>query len=124
MSVINSDSDDYEEYLMATDFMMEQINQQMGAIDDTLLNTDSIINDLAVSTSISLAKADDILSIYEKYGIDGLFMTEEQRKALPKTAEGTTPASDLRTESDRDLEFAARRCDEILGENASKKRYV
>ena len=124
MSVINSDTDDYDEYLMATDFMMEQINQQMGAIDDTLLNTDSIINDLAVSNSINLSKADDILSIYEKYGIDGLFMSEEQRRALPDSASGTTPASNLMTDSERDLELAAKRCDEILGDKASKKRYV
>ena len=124
MSVINSDTDDYDEYLMATDFMMEQINQQMGAIDDTLLNTDSIINDLAVSNSINLSKADDILNIYEKYGIDGLFMTEEQRKGLPQSASGTTPVGDLMTDSDRDLEYAAKRCEDILGDKASKKRYV
>jgi hypothetical protein len=28
------------------------------------------------------------------------------------------------TDSDRDLEYAAKRCEEILGEGASKKRYV
>ena len=51
-------------------------------------------------------------------------MSEEQRKQLPSSASGTIPASNLMTDSERDLEMAAKRCDEILGDKASKKRYV
>ena len=124
MSVMNGQTDDYDEYMMCVDYMTEQINAQMGAIDDTLLNTDSIINDLAVSNSINLSKADSILNIYEQYGIDGRFMSEDQRKALPSSASGTVPVSNLMTDSDRDLEYASQKRSDILGENTSKKRYV
>lgn len=125
MSVINSDTDDVEQYMMASDYMMSQINQQMGAIDDALLNTDSIINDIAVNNSVSISKASGLLDVYEKYGIEGLFMTEDQRKALSDSASGTTPVSQIGiTDSDRDLEYAAQKRANIMGENTSARKYV
>ena len=125
MSVINSDTSDIEEYMMASDYMMTQINQQMGAIDDALLNTDSIINDIAVNNSVNISKASGLLDIYEQYGIDGLFMTDEQRKALPSSASGTTPVSEIGiTETDRELEYANQKRVNILGENANTRKYV
>ena len=125
MSVVNSETSDIEEYMMASDYMMSQINQQMGAIDDALLNTDSIINDIAVNNSVNISKAGGLLDIYEKFGIDGLFMTEEQRKALPSSATGTVSVSQLGiTETDRELQYAAQKRADILGESNSGRKYV
>ena len=119
MSVINSDTSDIEEYMMASDYMMTQINQQMGAIDDALLNTDSIINDITINNSVNISKASGLLDVYEKYGIEGLFMSEEQRKELPSPSAGAIEMTD----SDRDLQYVTAKRAEILKENSSARNY-
>ena len=125
MSVINNDTDDYEEYLMATSYMNEQINAQLGAIDDALLNTDSILNDISIENGVNIGKASGLLDIYEKYGIDGLFMTDDQRKALPDKASGTVPVSQIGiTDTDRDLEYATKKREELSNGAQSARKYV
>ena len=125
MSVINSDTSDIDEYMMASDYMLTTINNQIGSIDDALLNTDSILNDISIENGVNIGKASGLLDIYDKYGIDGLFMTEEQRKALPSSASGTVPVSQIGiTDSDRDLEYATRKREELSGGSQSSRRYV
>ena len=122
MSVINDDTDDAELYAMASDYMLSQIESQMGAIDDALLSTDSIINDINITNGVNLSKANGLLEIYDKYGIDGLFMSDEQRKALPESAGSTVPVSQLTT-SERELEYVTQKREDILGD-AAKRKYI
>lgn len=125
MSVINSETSDYDEYMMASDFMLSQIDAQMGAIDDALLNADSIMTEISVSNSVNMGKANDLLDVYEKYGIEGLFMSEDQRKALPASASGTVPVSNIGiTDTDREVEYVAQKRRDILGDSASSRKYV
>ena len=124
MSIVNdSDSDgEIEQYLYATDRIYQDINNRLGAMDDVLLSSDSIISQIGVNNAIALNKADSLLNVYEKYGIEGLFMSEEERKALPASASGTTPVSELSsgwTESDKELLRVKQENDKIV-ENVRK----
>lgn len=124
-SVLNNQTDDIEEYEMCLSYMNETINSQIGAIDDCLLNADSIITEINVTNSANISRANDMLDVYEKYGIEGLFMSEDQRKALPSSATGTTSVSELGiTDTDRELEYAEQKRNQILGENANVRKYV
>lgn len=123
MSIVNSDTDDIDEYLMATDKIYNDINNRLGAMDDVLLSSDSIISQIGVNNAIALNKADALLNVYENYGIEGLFMSEDERKALPASATGTTPVSSLGsnwTESDKELLRVKQENDRII-ENATRK---
>ena len=105
--------------------MNDQINAQLGAIDDALLNTDSILNDISIENGVNIGKASGLLDIYEKYGIDGLFMTDDQRKALPDKASGTVPVSQIGiTDTDRDLEYATKKREELSNGAQSARKYV
>ena len=122
MSIANSDSDDIELYLRASDKIYADINNRLGAMDDVLLSSDSIISQIGVNNAIALNKADALLNVYENYGIEGLFMSEEERKALPASASGTTPVSELTsgwTESDKELLRVKQENDKIV-ENVRK----
>jgi hypothetical protein len=123
MSIVNSDSDDdIELYLRASDKIYQDINNRLGAMDDVLLSSDSIISQIGVNNAIALNKADALLNVYENYGIEGLFMSEEERKALPASASGTTPVSELGsgwTESDKELLRVKQENDKIV-ENVRK----
>ena len=122
MSIANSDSDDIELYLRASDKIYADINNRLGAMDDVLLSSDSIISQIGVNNAIALNKADALLNVYENYGIEGLFMSEEERKALPASASGTTPISELTsgwTESDKELLRVKQENDKIV-ENVRK----
>lgn len=122
MNIVNSNTDDIDEYLYATDYMYQEIDMRIGAMDDVLLSTDSLITQIGVNNAIAINKADDMLSVYEKYGVEGFFMTEEQRKALPASASGTTPVSELSgwTESEKEL-LKVRADQKEIVENVTRK---
>lgn len=124
-SVLNGQTDDIEEYEMTVQYLNQTINSQLGQIDDCLLNADSIITEINVTNSANISRANDMLDVYEKYGIEGLFMSDEQRKALPNSASGTVPVSQIGiTDTDRELEYAEQKRQQILGENANTRKYV
>ena len=48
---------------MATDGIYQDINNRLGAMDDVLLSSDSIISQIGVNNAIALNKADALLNV-------------------------------------------------------------
>ena len=103
----------------------EQFLADLKELLSTNEDIDMDVDLLEIDCWDSFSAVSFLAMIYEKYGIEGLFMTEDQRKALPDSASGTTPVSQIGiTDSDRDLEYAAQKRANIMGENTSARKYV
>lgn len=75
MSIMKGNPDQMEDFTRAMDFMAFDITQKLGEMSNVIDETGGLLAQISVEEGVSSKKADELLSQYEKYGIEGIFTT-------------------------------------------------
>lgn len=73
MSIIKGDPDDMAMFQAAMDFMANDISAKLGEMEHVLNSAGGLIDQYEADKAISSKQANELLERYDKFGIDGMF---------------------------------------------------
>lgn len=92
MSIMKGNPDQMDDFTRAMDFMAFDITQKLGEMSNVIDETGGLLAQISVEDGVSSRKADELLSQYEKYGIDGMFATFKKSETPTKAISGSKPS--------------------------------
>lgn len=79
MSILNGDPDEMAQYQMAMDKMAKEVNDKVGEMSHVLDQTGGILMEFSIDNSIASKKTTELMTKYDKYGVDGMFSSNEKQ---------------------------------------------
>jgi len=82
MSVFKGDPDEVALFNNAMDYMAKDINDKLGEMEFIINSADGLMDKYEMGKILSSKQADEIISRYDQYGIDGVFTNFGEAKVL------------------------------------------
>lgn len=82
MSIVKGDPDEMAVFNQSMEKITYEINTKLGEMDHVLSSTDSVISQFSADKGASSKQADDLLKKYNEFGVDGMFKSFDDTKAI------------------------------------------
>lgn len=84
MSIVNGDPDEMALFDQAMAKMTNEINEKLGEMEHVINTTGGLISQFNADTSVRNRQAEELLDKYNKFGIDGMFKTFDEKQKPEK----------------------------------------